>query len=258
MRRWTSVVATLVMIAAGCARTQHPPAPGAAAAAGAAAPAGAGAGPARRSAAGDDAAYYHQARAWLAAGDRAQVKGLDFRRVRRGSMLVNFVGGAGKDSELDRSLNAAIASGDQARVLATARELLDRDTAYGPAHLVAGTILRQQGREAQADLHLTFANGMLESILSSGDGRAPGSAFVVFHVREEYEVARVLRAEVQRQSLRHEGDRAYDMLTVRRLPASGEGPAEGPDRQMYFDITELFALEGRALDLEQQGAAARK
>jgi hypothetical protein len=244
MRRSTLVVCSLVAFAA-CAGRQRAGAP----------PPPAAAPPARG---GDDAAYYRQARAWLAAGDLTRVKGLDFRRVRRGSMLLNFVAGAGKDSELDRALNAAIASGDDARILATARQLLDQDTAYGPAHLVAGTILRQQGNGALADLHLAFANGMLDSILASGDGRSPASAFVVFHVREEYEVARVLRAEVREQSLRHHGDRAYDMLTVRRLPASGDGPPEGPERQMYFDVTELFAMEGRGLRLEASGAAAKR
>ena len=203
----------------------------------------------------DDAAYYHQARALLAAKDGARLKGLDFRRVRRGSMLVNFAEGPNKDGDLDRTLNAAITGGDPQRLLTTARELLDKDIAYVRAHGAVATILHQQGQAAEGDMHIGFANGMLDSILKSGDGRTPASAFVVFHVREEYDVARLLRAQVLRQTLRQEGARSFDMLTVRQLPKTGDGPAEGPERELYFDITELFALEGKAVEMMRNAAS---
>jgi hypothetical protein len=53
-----------------------------------------------------------------------------------------------------------------------------------------------------------------------------------------------LELDVLGQALQRDGARVYDVLTVR----SASREAGGPTREVFFDITELYAQEARALD----------
>lgn len=74
--------------------------------------------------------------------------------------------------------------------------------------------------------HLYFAYGLMQSVMQSGDGLTPKTAFKVISVAEEYSVLREFGAEVQRQTLT-------------------EGPCDKMDCQypdgkivtLYFDVS---------------------
>jgi hypothetical protein len=191
-----------------------------------------------------DVEYYRQARRPLAMHDVKAARALDFKRFRRGSMLIKS---APSDAVLDDPLNEAMQTGDDARVLHAAHLALVRDCAYIRGHIVAGNLKRKQGDIAEADLHRAYATGLLDSIVASGDGKTAATAFVVFHVREEYELMRASGFRVLRQALHDEGGRTYDVLTV-EPEARAKSAAAAPERTVYFDITELFAQEARLFE----------
>lgn len=157
---------------------------------------------------------------------------LDFTRLRRGSMLA-AAGTSLGDAALDHDLSKAIDTRDDKKILAAAERILDRDIAHVRAHVVSDNVLRKTGHPKEADFHHIMARGLLQSIFNSGDGQTPERAFRVFHVREEYDLARLIDLEVVGQSVKQEEGRTLDVLRVKK----GKEVVD-----IYFDITELFAL----------------
>lgn len=69
------------------------------------------------------------------------------------------------------------------------------------AHLISATALRELGRLAESQHRVRWFRGLVDSILASGDGRTPQTAFVVISVPEEYSLLRALRLRPTSQSL---------------------------------------------------------
>ncbi len=111
-------------------------------------------------------------------------------------------------------------------------QLLADDYMHAPLHLTLSYIYQQLEDEGRAAWHLQFARGLISSLLSSGDGRSPQTAFKVITVREEYEMLRALSLESLGQRLIAQDDRYFDVLTVR----DGSG-AEG---EVFFEVTDII------------------
>ena len=99
--------------------------------------------------------------------------------------------------------------------------------------------LKETGRQEESDLHLAWYKGLAESVLSSGDGRTPQSAWVVISVYEEYAVLRGLRVKPVSQQLL---DGNIDAVEVERR--------DGQRLTLYFDPKAHF----RRLARQQQKA----
>ncbi len=70
---------------------------------------------------------------------------------------------------------------------------------------------------------------ILDSILSSGDGESPDTAFVVINIIEEYAVMDHFEMTFSSQSLTHQGEKTYD-----RIVAMAE---DGSEHVIFFDIS---------------------
>lgn len=107
---------------------------------------------------------------------------------------------------------------------AAARWYADRYEASEPRD----PMLLEQGRPYYLALE-----GIIESILGSGDGRSMETAWQVIHIGEEYLVLAYLEYEREDQALVFGTDgRAYDRFTVK--------DAEGKQRTVYFDVSAFF------------------
>lgn len=73
------------------------------------------------------------------------------------------------------------------------------------AHLIRAIALKELGRVAESDHHAEWFRGLVDSILTSGDGRTPQTAFVVISVAEEYSILRVLRVKPKRHMTLNSG-----------------------------------------------------
>jgi hypothetical protein len=220
--------------AVGCATTSAPPAaktpPSAAAG-------GAEEGPVARPADAKDAVAYYRAQALVLAKEKSDdVDRVDFTVFRRGALYAGLVMGPGRFAA---ELTAAFNKDDAAAVLDVTGKILADDQANIRAHMLRAVALRKLERHTEADFHRAVAMAMLKSIFRTGDGRSPKTAWTVFQVREEYEVMKALGLLVESQNLTHEGPKQLDVL-------EGSAPKDGRRVRVYFDITEVFAEEGRA------------
>jgi hypothetical protein len=192
--------------------------------------------------AAEDIAYYRQGSQLLVDKNLAAAKSIDFARFRRGSMLLRHGGGPAAE----RDLRPVMKSGDLAAIRKAATAMLAEDAAHIHAHIILMNLDQEAGQKADAELHDAFIAGMFHSLLASGDGRSFDTAFVVYFIREEYDLVRALGGQPQGQSLVPQGPRSFDILHIKTK--------SGVERDVYFDITEPFSEEGKLFGLP--GAAA--
>ena len=126
-----------------------------------------------------------------------------------------------------RAQDCATAAHDADTILAA--DYVDID-----AHLVADVCSRQLGDTATADLHRMTAHGLLRSILQSGDGKSPDSAYTVIAVAEEYSLLGLLHLKLTRQSLVSQQNHAYDRMDVTDADGKGDTVFFNVDRPMSW------------------------
>ena len=78
-------------------------------------------------------------------------------------------------------------------ILVTSEPWLQRCPIDIDAHLIRAVALKELKRLPEAEHHLNWFRGLVDSVLTSGDGKTPQTAFVVISVAEEYSILRVLR-----------------------------------------------------------------
>lgn len=185
-----------------------------------------------------DAEYYRTRALTLAKEELGEIARIDFVRFRRGRLYA--VGPSDSDviQALGRDLTAAFDRSDHGAMVEITAGILTDDQADIRAHMLRSIALRKLNRTREADFHRAVALALIRSIMASGDGRRLESAWTVFRVKEEYEIIKVLGGLVESQALASNGGRMFDVLTARRPEGSGVIRA-------HFDITELFAEEGR-------------
>lgn len=183
---------------------------------------------------GPEAAYQQ-----LIARVRATDRSVDFLQVRRmftQSRTYRPYADSREEAMLD-----ALDERQPARALEIARTILDANYLNIEAHF-AGTVACSALMDSACASHHQFvAQGLLNSIAASGDGRSPESAFAVVSAPEEYAIARVMGADVREQALRRTIDgHAFDVLTL-------EDPKTGDVRQLYFNVDLAEAAMARLL-----------
>jgi len=183
-----------------------------------------------------DAAYYRARSKALATEAMDEIARTDFARLRCGRL---YVPDAPNGVDLQERLTAAVRAESFAAMAEASAAVLVSDQADIHAHMVRAASLRKMGHVPEADFHRAAAQALLQSIARTGDGRSAQSALVVYRVKEEYELLKVLRARFISQALVSEGSRSFDVLT-----ATTE---EGAQVRIYFAIDELLAEEARAL-----------
>jgi hypothetical protein len=140
--------------------------------------------------------------------------------------------------EADRPLREWFERGDDGdweSVVTSSRAWLSHCPVDIDAHFVCAVALSRLDRESEAERHTRWFRGLLASVLGSGDGRTPKSAYSVISIPEEYAVLRALRLEFKQQALI---DGRIDALTVEG--ASGRVT-------LYFDPAAHFRRLAREL-----------
>ena len=83
-------------------------------------------------------------------------------------------------------------------ILVTSEPWLQRCPIDIDAHLIRAVALKELKRLLESEHHLNWFRGLVDSVLTSGDGKTPQTAFVVISVAEEYSILRVLRVRPKR------------------------------------------------------------
>jgi len=133
-------------------------------------------------------------------------------------------------------MNAALRSKDYKSALKFAEKDLADNYLDIDAQIGAMAAADKLGDDRKAAHHRYVAKGIIDSILSSGDGKAPATAYKVIAVREEYAVLMALGLRPQSQGLNHIDGHHYDVLTA-------IDPKTNESRTLYFNIDPIWAAE---------------
>lgn len=153
------------------------------------------------------------------AGLRDRVKSgdfsVDFQRLR-----VSYVDSPefknAKDTDEQRTqMIQALNGKDFKKAIENADVVLENNYADMDAHFCKYIAHRELGDPKQADFHRHVFDGLIKSILNSGDGKTKETAYVVVSVHEEYVVLRVLGLQPQGQSLLHDQGHSYDVMKTK-------------------------------------------
>jgi uncharacterized protein DUF4919 len=109
---------------------------------------------------------------------------------------------------------AAFNAGDFAKSLAKGQEIIQHNLTNGDGHFLVMVSLKQLGKQEEAAKEKLVVDKILQSILSSGDGKTADTAFFTVSTSEEYFVIRLLGLKPKSQSLVKNGAHSFDQMTV--------------------------------------------
>ena len=140
---------------------------------------------------------------------------IDWREIRLDAVVADV------DGEFDwHAANtegvAAFNAGDYAKALLKAQEIIQHDIANGDGHFLAMVSLKHLDKQEESAKEKLIVDKILQSILSSGDGRTSDTAYFTVSTSEEYFVIRLLnlKPKSQSQSPVRNGAHSFDEMTV--------------------------------------------
>ena len=128
---------------------------------------------------------------------------------------------------------AAFSGKDCATAMKKLDEVLKMDFTIDTAHALRSECLAEAGRQPAAKIESNIADGLVDSLMHSGDGNTEGSAYVVVTQREEMDVLanRHLVFKGRGTQIRGSNGHLYDVIQA----ASGHD-GEGVEN-VYFDVS---------------------
>ena len=144
------------------------------------------------------------------------------------------------DPDLRKKMFAALHEDRWAAVIELGNQVLAQNYLDIDAHMFVAFACEKSHQPEKAAPHRTMADGLMHSILASGDGRSFATAFVVVSVDEEYAVLRHYRLASQKQDLVTDNGHSYDVLTAQPHDSQDEAT-------VYFNIDKVVAIESAAL-----------
>jgi len=137
-----------------------------------------------------------------------------------------------------RPLNAALAQKNYEEVLKIAESVFAKNFVEVNAHMAAQIAYQETGNTERAQFHKFMADGLLNSIKSSVDGKSPEKAFEVISINEEYGLIRSLKLRPIKQALVQDKGHSYDAITV-------IDPQTNQESTIYFNIDKPFHWQDR-------------
>ncbi|HUJ02169.1 MAG TPA: DUF4919 domain-containing protein [Rhizomicrobium sp.] len=134
----------------------------------------------------------------------------------------------------------ALQTKDCQTVMTKSDAFLKIDFTRAPVHIMRETCFEQQGDKSDAARELAIGRGLTESLLGSGDGKSPATAYVVVTMSEEGYVMTFLGMNEEQQALIQDDKGYYDFI-------QGEDE-HGNKKSVYFNVTLPFTGMGRQLE----------
>ena len=135
--------------------------------------------------------------------------------------------------ETRKAMLAVLNDKDYGLTIKLAEQIL-KDTYILPdAHLASVYAYQGLGQTQESDFHRYVLDGLLHSILSSGDGKSEKSAYIVVLIQEEYAILGTLGIKDYTQSFKEAGGHSYDIFE------GVDGKTNAPVT-LYFNIDKLY------------------
>jgi tetratricopeptide (TPR) repeat protein len=141
-------------------------------------------------------------------------------------------------------MKKAYDAGDCPSAMAHAEEAFEVNFLQMDAHKIAAFCLKKAGNEEEARRHYAMFLGLFSSVLKSGDGLSPETAFVVIAVDEEYNVLETASFTPVKQERVNHGGSAFDRFEV-KLPESDRTAT------LFFNVDRPHAQLARTLQKKQ-------
>ena len=146
----------------------------------------------------------------------------------------------GGDSGARKSMVAAIQEKDYDKALVYAGTILKQKYVDIIAHLVSSIAYNELKNAERAKYHHGIVEGLIQSILKSGDGKSMETAYVVIATDEEYALFNVLGMKAVSQALLHDKDHSYDKMEA-------VDPRTNQTTTFYFNIDIPFNWLSKSL-----------
>lgn len=188
------------------------------------------------------ASYYVDAVKKLKTGGIGVIDSIDFVKLRYSYLLYAQDNNLTVQPDLDYELQAAMQSKNYRSARKLCDSILSIDFTNIRAHMLKAFALKSLGEDFSFNRKMMLK--IENSILSSGDGKAPETAFHVSQIDEEYYVVSALSLSVNSQGLVLVGDHAFDVMECQN--------ESGKSTSLYFDVTEHMAGISRRFGKEKK------
>jgi hypothetical protein len=158
----------------------------------------------------------------IKAGDKT----VDFRELR--VVYADLPSSPDTDTQ-KKAMTTALNSEKYAEALKNADIVLDGDYADIEAHFVEYVANRETHNTEQSEFHRFVFQGLLNSIMQSGDGKSFQTAYEVVTVHEEYVVLRAMGLMPSEQSMAKKNGHSYDVMKA-------VNPKSNENVTLYFNI----------------------
>lgn len=143
----------------------------------------------------------------------------------------------GADADTNKSMLSAFRNKEYDKAIESAQKILQGSFVDINAHLVLAAAYKEKKDPEKEKFHSYVAEGLIKSILKSGDGKSQETAFVVISTAEEYVLLRVFGLMPGSQSLQGANRHHYDRLDA-------VDPKTNKKVTLYFNIDRPYgALE---------------
>jgi hypothetical protein len=149
----------------------------------------------------------------------------------------------GADQKEREQMTEALGKEEYGRAAESAEKVLKTSYVDVKAHFTAYRAYAALGKADQAMFHRNVFAELIRSILKSGDGKAPKTAYVVISTDEEYAVLGVLGIRRTGQALVGEGEQKFDRI-------DGVDQASNEPVTLYFNVSKQFNWLGKQLKKE--------
>lgn len=135
-----------------------------------------------------------------------------------------------KIDKLEDKMRRAMDEGNFEECLKNARKIVDKEFTNIRAHFFASVSCDSTGMPHVAEFHRWVWTNLIGSIISSGDGISPQTAYVVISIDEEYRILQAKGLQLLLQALVEDSTGAFDVFTAVDVENQRD------TTQIYFNI----------------------
>lgn len=136
------------------------------------------------------------------------------------------------EQHIIESMSSMMDTGKYAEAAMMGADYLEKNPSEISIYHYTGLAYLNSGNYNKAEEYFHKYQGFITSILATGDGKGPGSAYIVISTREEYTLMNYLGLRISGQVLTEQNGHYFDILT-------GIAPS-GEEKQVYFNIDKPY------------------
>lgn len=145
-----------------------------------------------------------------------------------------------KIHDLHDEMYAALSNSDFQKAFDCADSIFLKCYVDLDAHFVCSIIYSKLNDHLKKNYHQFVYEGLLDSILASGDGKSPETAFQVISTNEEYFLLQILGCQPKSQKFLEINNHHYDLLITKSTQTNEES-------EIFFDVDIPYKWFGKIL-----------